>query len=506
MPSRVDGDGRVLLVDDDDAVRRFFVRALTRAGFEVVEAGDGPAGMARIAEDLPSVVVLDNRMPGMSGLEVLDELRSDPQTRTLPVILVTAQGEIEERVVGLGAGANDYVTKPVHPDELVARVRAQLRGQAAWREAIERAWRDRAVVVEQLGALDPSTAPATIADAACQALLGQRGGGDVASGTVLPPILGLMVQRRARAGPWADEAALHSDAAVAGRPVLSAFAPLSWRGSLIGVLALGFEPGAAAAALTAPALATAIDLAPAVAAAVGPALGGPDSTRPVIERVIATRAYQPVFQPVVDLKTRGVVGFEALTRFDDGTPPELRFKEAAEMGIAIPLEHATVGAALQAATRLPAGLFVSVNASPALILERETIALAAQDQSRPLILELTEREPVDDYGALARVLEGLGSVRLAVDDAGAGYASLRHILALRPSYIKLDITWVRDIENDTARQALVAGITHFATLTNCCIIAEGVETDIECDALLRLGIGFGQGYLFGHPEPVEAYV
>jgi EAL domain-containing protein (putative c-di-GMP-specific phosphodiesterase class I) len=315
-----------------------------------------------------------------------------------------------------------------------------------------------------------------------------------------------MVQRRARAGPWADEAALHSDAAVAGRPVLSAFAPLSWRGSLIGVLALGFEPGAAAAALTAPALATAIDLAPAVAAAVGPALAGPDSTRPVIERVIATRAYQPVFQPVVDLKTRGVVGFEALTRFDDGTSPELRFKEAAEMGITVPLEHATVRAALQAARRLPAGLFVSVNASPALILERETIALAAQERSRPLILELTEREPVEDYGALARVVEGLGSVKLAVDDAGAGYASLRHILALRPSYIKLDITWVRDIENDTARQALVAGINHFATLTNCRIIAEGIETDIECEALLRLGIDFGQGYLFGHPEPVETYV
>src|SRR3981081_4703015 len=156
------------------------------------------------------------------------------------------------------------------------------------------------------------------------------------------------------------------------------------------------------------------------------------------------------------------------------------------MGIAVPLEHATVGAALQAATRLPAGLFVSVNASPALILERETVALAAQDQSRPLILELTEREPVDDYGALARVLEGLGSVKLAVDDAGAGYSSLRHILALRPSYIKLDITWVRGIDDDPARQALVAGIHHFATLTNCRIVAEGVETETEADALRRL--------------------
>jgi EAL domain-containing protein (putative c-di-GMP-specific phosphodiesterase class I)/FixJ family two-component response regulator len=527
MPSRLGGHGRVLLVDDDATVRRFFVRALTRAGFEVVEAHDGPDGMARIAEHLPSVVVLDNRMPGMSGLDVLDELRRDPHTQTLPVILVTAQGEIEERVVGLGAGASDYVTKPVHPDELVARVRAQLRGQVAWRDAIERAWRDRAAVVERLGAIDSSAPPAALADVVCEALLdlpgtdaaallrfeghdvsvlAQRGGAAVAAGTVLPPILGLMVQRRARSGPWADDAALHSDAAVAGRPVLSAFAPLTWRGTLIGVLALGFDPRATAASLSGPVLATAIDLAPAVADAVGPSLSGPGSTRPVIERVIATRAYQPVFQPVVDLKTRKVVGFEALTRFDDGTPPEMRFKDAAEMGIAVPLEHATVGAALQAATRLPPGLFLSVNASPALILERETIAVAARDQSRPLILELTEREPVDDYGALARSLDGLGSVKLAVDDAGAGYASLRHILALRPSYIKLDITWVRDIENDTARQALVAGINHFATLTNSRIIAEGVETDVECKALRRLGIDFGQGYLFGHPEPVDAYL
>jgi len=524
MPDRLVGDGRVLLVDDDDNVRRFFVRTLTRAGIEVVEAHDGPDAMTRIDEALPSAVVLDNRMPGMSGLDVLRELRRDPHTRTLPVILVTAQGEIQERVAGLGAGANDYVTKPVHPDELVARVRAQLRGQAAWREAIERTWRDRAAVVERVGALDTSASPAPLGDAVCKALvdlpgtdaaallrfegndvsvLAQRGGAAVPAGTVLPPILGLMVQRRARGGPWADEAALHSDAAVAGRPVLSAFAPLSWRNSMIGVLALGFAPGANAASLSAPQLATAIDLAPAVAAAIGPTVTGRNSTRPVIEQVIADQAFQPVFQPVVDLETREVVGFEALTRFDDGTPPELRFTEAAGMELAVALEHATFGAALRAAAQLPPDVFVSVNASAALILENQTIARAAREDTRPLVLELTEREPVDDYGALARALGGFSNVKLAIDDAGAGYASLRHILALRPSYIKLDITWVRDIENDTARQALVAGINHFAALTNCRIIAEGVETDVECEALRRLGIDFGQGFLFGHPEPVE---
>jgi EAL domain-containing protein (putative c-di-GMP-specific phosphodiesterase class I)/DNA-binding NarL/FixJ family response regulator len=518
------GDGEVLLVDDDDSVRRFFVRALTRAGFEVVEARNGPDGIARIAEHPPSVVVLDNRMPGTSGIDVLTELRGDPQTRTLPVILVTAQGDVEERVEGLSAGANDYVTKPVHPDELVARVRAQMRGQAAWREAIERAWRDRASVAEEIGAIETAAGPAVVGDAVCRALmklpatdaaallclegsdvcvLAQRGEAAAPPGTVLPHILGLQLQRRVRTGPFNDEGALRSDAAVAGRAVLSAFAPLSWHGALIGVLALGFEPRAEVATRTAPALATAIDLAPAVAAALGPSLTGPDRTRPVIDQVVTTRAFKPVFQPVVDLVTGEIVGYEALTRFDDGTAPHLRFKEATEMGVGVQLERATIEAAIDAAEKLPPGPFLSVNVSPALILQRETIALVARAGPRLLVLELTERDPVDDYGALARVLEGFEGVQLAIDDAGAGYASLRHILALHPSYIKLDITWVRAIDDDTARQALVAGINHFATLTNCRIIAEGIETEGESDALRRVGIEFGQGFLFGRPAPVD---
>jgi PAS domain S-box-containing protein len=237
---------------------------------------------------------------------------------------------------------------------------------------------------------------------------------------------------------------------------------------------------------------------------VTPRLTSSNGTRSVIEDVIAIGAFQPLFQPVANLWTRDVVGFEALTRFDDGTPPELRFDEAAEVGMGVPLEHATLRAAVDAASELPPGGFLSVNVSPALILERATIAAAARAASRPLVLELTEREPVDDYGDLATALDGYGSVRLAVDDAGAGYASLRHILALHPSYIKIDITWVRGIDDDMAQQALVTGINHFAMLTNCRMIAEGIETESEAQALRHLGIEFGQGFLVGYPQPAEA--
>jgi PAS domain S-box-containing protein len=229
-----------------------------------------------------------------------------------------------------------------------------------------------------------------------------------------------------------------------------------------------------------------------------------NGTRSVIEDVIAIGAFQPLFQPVANLSTRDVVGFEALTRFDDGTPPELRFNEAAEVGMGVPLEHATLRAAVDAASELPPGGFLSVNVSPALILERAAIAAVVRAASRPLVLELTEREPVDDYSDLASALDGFGSVRLAVDDAGAGYASLRHILALHPSYIKIDITWVRGIDDDMAQQALVAGINHFAMLTNCRMIAEGIETESEAQALRHLGIEFGQGFLVGYPQPAEA--
>ena len=94
---------------------------------------------------------------------------------------------------------------------------------------------------------------------------------------------------------------------------------------------------------------------------------------------------------------------------------------------------------------------------------------------------------------------------VAVDDAGAGFASLRHIIELRPRYVKLDLQLVRGIDGDPARQAMIAGMVYFARDTGCLLIAEGVQTAAERDTLLRLGVPFGQGFLFGHPAPASAW-
>jgi EAL domain-containing protein (putative c-di-GMP-specific phosphodiesterase class I) len=119
-------------------------------------------------------------------------------------------------------------------------------------------------------------------------------------------------------------------------------------------------------------------------------------------------------------------------------------------------------------------------------------------------VELTEHERIDDYDAVRAALQRLGTnVKLAIDDAGSGFASLRHIFALQPAYVKLDIEWVRGIDRDPVRRALVSGLVYFGLETGCELIAEGIETDAELAALRELGIQLGQGYLLGQPVPGE---
>ncbi len=118
---------RVLIVDDEPALREMVAMTLTQAGFSVVEAGDASQARRRLAECLPDLMLLDWMLPGMSGIDFARMLRASPQTRRLPIIMLTARGEEEERIHGLEVGADDYITKPFSTRELVARARAVLR-------------------------------------------------------------------------------------------------------------------------------------------------------------------------------------------------------------------------------------------------------------------------------------------------------------------------------------------------------------------------------------------
>ncbi len=226
--------------------------------------------------------------------------------------------------------------------------------------------------------------------------------------------------------------------------------------------------------------------------------------RRVYGEIIESGAFEPWFQPIVDLDEGRSVGFEALTRFSDGVAPDVRFREAEAIGIGMELELACLRAALSAARGLPRGPWLSLNVAPDVVTrspDELAAVLAAAD--RALVIEITEHRAIDDFAAFrAGVLRLPLGTRIAVDDAGAGYAGLRQILEVRPHIVKLDIGLVRDLGADLARQAMVVGVRHFALNVGCNIVAEGIETASELSALRNLGVRYGQGYLLGRPAPV----
>jgi PAS domain S-box-containing protein len=223
-----------------------------------------------------------------------------------------------------------------------------------------------------------------------------------------------------------------------------------------------------------------------------------------IAGVIARRAFRPVFQPIVELASNEIVGYEALTRFTDGANPEVIFTDASAVGLGVELEMATLQGALAAAEALPPSVWLNLNASPELILAGEPLRSLLAGSRRRLVLEVTEHAAIADYPAFRAAMDAFGpEVEFAVDDAGTGFASLRHIVELHPTFVKLDRSLMAGLESDDARQAMIVGLCHFAHVTGCRLIVEGIETDRELAVLRALTIELGQGYLLGRPLPVE---
>jgi EAL domain-containing protein (putative c-di-GMP-specific phosphodiesterase class I) len=286
-------------------------------------------------------------------------------------------------------------------------------------------------------------------------------------------------------------------------------AALRWHDAIVGDIALGTCSVESVVSLR-DRLSTVEEFAVMASALLGPATAArdrADALQRTIRGVLETRSFHPVFQPIVKLASREVVGFEALTRFDSGQRPDLCFADAWSVGLGPELELATLGAAVSAARGLPPSVFLDLNASPRLLAHNEQVRSTLSAADRPLVLEITEHETIDDYDALRDAIRTLGhDIRVAVDDAGAGVANFGHIIDLRPDFVKLDISLVRRVNTNLGRQAMVVGMRHFSRTAGCRLIAEGVETPEEADTLTALGVEFGQGYLFGRPEPIDALV
>ena len=227
-----------------------------------------------------------------------------------------------------------------------------------------------------------------------------------------------------------------------------------------------------------------------------------------IRRAIEGHGIDVVFQPIVDLDSRGVVGLEALSRFraHPPRPPDAWFAEAASVGLRTELELAAIALALAELDRIPGRASLWINASPQTLASPALARTLDGVPARRVVLEMTEHAPVGDYEELREMLRPLrdAGVALAIDDVGTGFASLRHIVCLEPDHMKLDRALVEGVGRDPTRQALIERLVSFADEIGIGLVAEGVETPNELEALRSLGVRRAQGFHLGVPRPLRA--
>jgi EAL domain-containing protein (putative c-di-GMP-specific phosphodiesterase class I)/ActR/RegA family two-component response regulator len=233
-----------------------------------------------------------------------------------------------------------------------------------------------------------------------------------------------------------------------------------------------------------------------------------ERTRAEIRSVLERGGLEIVFQPIVDLDSRAVVGHEALSRFAPSPRrgPAQWFAAAHEVGLGVELELFAIRMACERSRLLPKDTFMAVNVSPVTAERPDLLELLDCAHVDHVVLEVTEHAPVEDYPrfrvAVGRMREH--GARLAIDDAGAGFASLRHILELNAELIKLDGSLTHSLEADPRRRSLAAALIEFGRESGAAVLAEHIESELQLCELRRLGVTYGQGYHLGRPQALPA--
>lgn len=539
------GGHRIVIVDDNPDDRALEARLIRQAipEVEITEVGDAASWKDVLEAGMFDLVITDYRLIWSDGLTVLNAVRSRWPER--PVVIVTASGTEEIAVAAMKAGAEDYVLKSQHrigrlPSVVEgALLRAATRARdRAVRQQLQSELEERSRVnasLARMQALDEPEATARLICGEIRSTLDLRlvaldwfidntvvilgidseAPAPLGPGDFLPPARAEYLQARAARGPWIEEWTEKDDHDPYLRGwrdaglVLLAYLPIVQGLGLRGVLVAATSERWSMEEISRR-LPELLEYATLAGALIEPkmsvraiALSHGAATR----AIISSGAYSTVFQPIVGLASNVVAGYEALTRFEDGVSPAIHFERARGAGLIVELELATLGAALRAAPSLPPWAFLSLNVSAELVMAAADLSPLLAGIGRPVVLELTEHESEIESAAFAERVKQLGSdVRLAVDDAGVGYAGLNRILEVKPALVKLDIELVRNIDRDPAREAMIAGMVHFARETGCSLIAEGIERADERRVLRRLGVSFGQGYLLGRPAPAQHWV
>jgi EAL domain-containing protein (putative c-di-GMP-specific phosphodiesterase class I) len=231
-----------------------------------------------------------------------------------------------------------------------------------------------------------------------------------------------------------------------------------------------------------------------------------------LQELILKESIRTVFQPIVSITKNEIIGYEALSRGPEGTEyenPYILFDVATETDLIFELDRLCRKKALQNAHGISPKHKLFINCQPSAVLDPEfrdsylkSFLSDLKINPKNIVLEVTEREAIEHYELFREAVRYYSDIgfAIAVDDTGAGYSSLETVVELKPQYIKLDISIVRNIDKNILKQELIKAIVGLAKQMESIIIAEGVETKEELNTLKEIGINIVQGFLFAKPD------
>ena len=544
---------RILVVDDDDDILLIVQTILGGAGYSAHTAHNGREGVEKALELRPDLILLDVMMPELSGWEVCTTLKNAPETRQIPIAMLTVKNEIRDLITGMQAGADDYVTKPFTRRKLLETVQKLLRERGA-APADFVAGENEDVRFKNL-LFDPVTRLPTvpvIIDALRDRLHDNRDLGvlfiDVEqyshieeaygwevfdgllreTGQALRRMLGTLFAtqdfvavNRAGGSDFYIFTTLESgDDAVARLQRKARQVEDSLRGTLdeafgsrihkrigvfVGHSVIRSNPQMRVERLVYRALRQAIAVA-----------STKEEQRQAILRetfrdILRKGRIRTVYQPIFSLSSLELFGHEALTRGPLDTAfesPELLFSFAGENETVWELEQLCLGSSASRYQVRGPLLFINVEADSITALSsRGPEALPSLFALRDrVVLEVTERSAIRDVPVFRNALRELRrqGFRIAIDDAGSGYASLQSIAELRPNFLKVANTLVTGLHTDTIKRDVVEMLVNLARRIEAVCVAEGIETPQDLEECRRLGIPYGQGFYLAVPEEVPA--
>ena len=527
---------RILVIDDDDDLTTSVAAVLSANGYEVLTAAGGEQGLELAFTGHPHLILLDVTMPGMDGHQVCSELQFG-YTKDIPVVFLTARTELTHMMQASRSGASAYVTKPFKTDHLLRTIADVLRDASVYHDDITGLPTLANVQVEvqrmlfdhgQLGviyvniggvqALEQLQGFEVVDDVyrvVGEGLQHARGdlirGEDFVSISSLGDAFLIVLSPSRHTGFIAEEDLLVVKQRLEKDLLQRLEVELESR-----VLAKVDLFVGSSRLTQSPKIRFKRALLDAIARATQSIEAERDEIRSRLrgefETVMSEQLLTCVFQPIVSLKDFEAIGYELLSRGprdSDLHRPDALFDIARSEGRVTELDRLCRRTASRAGEDLPEGCLRFVNTEPMTMFMhsqgdsfvQEFVEVTPSSLRGLTVIEVTENSVIDDFDRMRDIVRRLRAhgFRVAIDDAGAGYAGLQTMVEIEPDFIKLDMSLIRGVDTSIVKQRLVRTLRDFCREAAITLIAEGIETRRQLDTLRELGVSHGQGFLFGHP-------